>query len=101
MRDVHAQIAGMRRQLTKDLERLSAYKDRMEGIKARLEALRDKIEEDRKHDVQWYRSMTVLHWINDVLDPPTNKDTRAVPEVPEEPQQARFRGDRRTKHDNG
>jgi hypothetical protein len=70
------------------------------GLRTRLEALKHDIERDRAADVQWYRSMTVYHWICDVLDPPENTDTRAVPKVPEEPERAHFRGDRRTKHDN-
>ena len=65
-----------------------------DDLRERLVALRDKIEEDRSRDVQWYRSMTVLHLINDALNPPESTDTRAVPETPEPPQRARVRDTR-------
>lgn len=55
-----------------------------EDLRERLLALRDHIEEERTHDAQWYRSMTVLHWINDVLDPPGNQDRRSMTDAPDE-----------------
>ncbi len=68
-----------------------------DGLRKRLETLCDEIEKSRlERDAVWCRTTTILHQLRDVLNPPKNTDTRAVPEVPEPPKRA---VDRRTRHD--